>query len=132
MRAAHYAHALHQLLREHPTKEAELLKQTLKAVDENGHNHLLNKILRSFSRLEERSAKKNTIEVVTSVPITEHDVQKILKKDPYKKILSATHKHVKRTVDNSIIGGVVVKTGGERIDTSYKRALIEIYQHITK
>lgn len=132
MRASHYAHALHQLLREQPSKESELIKQTLKTVHENGHDHLLHKILRSFTRLEERSSKRHTIEVVTSAPISETDVQKILKKDPFKKILSADHKHVKRTVDDSIIGGVIVRTGAERVDTSYKRALIQLYQHITK
>lgn len=132
MRASHYAHALDELLKENPKKESELLERLLQIVHENGHNHMLKKILRSFTRLHEQSAKKNTIEVISDKPISETDVQKILKKEPFKKILTAEHKHVKRSVDDSIIGGIIVRTGGERIDTSYKRALIELYQHITK
>ncbi len=132
MRAAHYAHALEELLKAHPEKESELVERMFTVVHENGHDHLLKKILRSFTRLHERDAKKSTIEVVTATPIAEAEVQKLLKQDPFKKILSADHKHVKRTVDETIVGGTIVRTGGERIDTSYKRALIELYQHITK
>lgn len=132
MRAAHYAHALEELLKEQPTKETELVERLLTVVHENGHDHLLKKILRSFTKLHERDAKKSTIEVVTSSPITESEVQKLLKIDPFKRILSPDHKHVKRSVDDTIVGGTIVKTGGQRIDQSYKRALIELYQHITK
>jgi F0F1-type ATP synthase delta subunit len=132
MRAAHYAHALEELLKEQPGKETELVERLLIVVHENGHDHLLKKILRSFTKLHERDAKKSTIEVVTSSPITESEVQKLLKVDPYKRILLADHKHVKRTVDDTIVGGAIIRTGGQRIDQSYKRALIELYQHITK
>ena len=132
MRAAHYAYALEELLREEPTKETELVDRMLTVVHQNGHDHLLKKILRAFTKLHDRHIKRSTIEVVTATPITEADVQKLLKSEPFKKILSADHKHVKRTVDDSIVGGTIVRTGAERVDTSYKRALIELYQHITK
>jgi ATP synthase F1 delta subunit len=132
MRAAHYAHALEELLKESPAKETELVERLFTVIKENGHEHLLKKVLRSFTRLHERDLKKSTIEVITATPLPESEVVKLLKKAPFSKILTADHRHVSRKVDDSIVGGAIVRTGSQRIDQSYKRALIELYQHITK
>ncbi len=132
MRAAHYAHALEQLLKEHPESETELIERLVVVVRDNGHHHLLSKILRSFTKLHERDEKRNTIEVITATAVGETDIQRLLKSDPFKRILSTKHKHVKRTIDDSIVGGTIVRTGSQRVDASFKRALIELYQNITK
>ena len=132
MRAAHYAHALEELIKEQPAKEVEFVERLFTVMHENGHDHLLKKVLRSFTRLHERDQKKTTIEVITATPVTEGEVVKLLKNEPFSKILSKDHRHVARKVDETIVGGTIVRTGSERVDASYKRGLIELYQDITK
>lgn len=131
MRAFHYARALEDLLKEEPKNEEEILRNFFETIEKNGHEHLLKKILRSFTRINQRNLKQSTIEVVTAKPIAETEVQKILKQSPFNKILTTSHKRVARTIDESIVGGIIVRTGSERVDQSYKRALTELYQHIT-
>jgi F-type H+-transporting ATPase subunit delta len=132
MRAFHYARALESLYKDDPSKENEVVERLLAVMHENGHDHLLKKVLRSFQKLHERDRKKSTIEIVSATPIAEGEVVKLLKKEPFSKILSTKHRHVTRSVDDSIVGGVVVKTGSERVDASFKRSLIDLYEHITK
>ena len=70
--------------------------------------------------------------MVTATPIAEAEVQKLLKEERFSKILSKDHRHVARKVDETIVGGTIMRTGSERVDGSYKRALIDLYQDITK
>ena len=132
MRAAHYAKALAALIEAHPKKVDELIVDTLKLMHANGHDHLQKKLLRSFSRMYEREEKKTTIEVVTAEPIKDSEIQTLLKKKVFSTLLSAKHKRVIRKIDNSLIGGTVVQTGSLRVDQSYKKALIELYQNVIK
>lgn len=131
MRASHYAHALQSLMRAKPQEQDSILEHFFEVIKKNDHEHLLKKIVRSFARLHERELKQSTIEVVTVSAIHENEVQQILKKTPFSKILTTSHKRVDRKVDDSIVGGVIVRTGSQRVDASYKRALTELYQHIT-
>ena len=132
MRASYYARALHSALKEHPEMEEKLLKQFAETVKANGHTYLLPKIVRSFGKLREKEEKGNTIQDTSAVSLSEQQTQELLKKEPFKHALSTSHKKVIRTVDSSLVGGVIVKTGNERIDASYKRALLDLYQHITE
>lgn len=131
MRAYHYARALEDLIKEDPKNEEQIMRHFFETIEKNGHEYLLRKVLRSFIRLNQRAVKLSTIEVVTAEPIADTEVQKILKQSPFNKILTTSHKRVARTVDDTLIGGIIVRTGSERVDNSYKRALTELYQHIT-
>ncbi len=130
MRASYYSRALHAALKEHPEMEEKLQKQFMETVSANGHSYLLPKIVRSFEKLQEKDEKAGTIVVTSATEITTEHTQELLKKEPWKHALSTSHKKVIRTVDHSLVGGVVVKTGNTRIDGSYKRALLDLYQHI--
>lgn len=132
MRAFHYATALHSLLALHPEKEDELITQFMSTVRANGHEHLLIKIVRSFEKIEKKILTASTIEVTSVVKMSTEEVTKLLRTEPFSKLLSTKHKHVIRKEDDTLVGGVVVKAGSLSVDQSYKRALLDLYQNITK
>lgn len=131
MRASWYSQALYEVLESHKGDEAKLLEQFKETVVRNGHAHMFPKILRSFERLEAKKQKETTIEVTSAAVISEKEVADLLKKSPFKNVLSASHRTVVRKVDKTITGGVVVRTNMMRIDASDKRMLLDLYQKIT-
>lgn len=132
MRASWYSQALYEVLASHKGDEEKLLKQFKETVIRNGHAHMFSKILRSYERLLAKKQKEATIEVTSATPLSEKTVAELLRASPYKNVLSTTHRSVVRKVDETITGGVVVRTSTMRIDASYKRMLLELYQKITK
>lgn len=131
MRASSYAQALHGALTEHPKDEEQILSHFVATVAANGHAHLFPRIVKHFARIIGKSEEETTIEVTSATELSEADVIAILKKEPFKHALAAHHKKVVRKVDDRIIGGVIVRAGTTRIDSSYKRALSDIYQNFT-
>jgi ATP synthase F1 delta subunit len=131
MRASYYSRALRLAIKEHPHSEEKLLKQFVETVAANGHTHLLSKVVRSFEKLTQKDEKESTIVVTSATQLSEERTLELLKKEPFKHALSTSHKKVIRTVDDSIVGGVVVRTGSVRIDGSHKRALLNLYQSLT-
>ncbi len=129
MRARYYAQALYDLALTEKGDEAKLIRQFVETVAGNGHAHMLPKILKSYERIAEKEARKSTIEVTSAVPLSEENVLKLLKKEPFKNALTASHKKVVRKTDDTLVGGVVVRTGRVRIDASYKRMLLDLYQN---
>jgi F0F1-type ATP synthase delta subunit len=131
MRASHYARALHELLIEKPEKADEYVARLAEAVRTRGDEHLFPRILRSLERLRARDEHERTIVVTTASALPESEVGALLRKEPFKHLLTAKHKKVVRREDDSLIGGAVVTAGSLRVDTSYKRALIDLYHDIT-
>lgn len=131
MRASWYSQALHEILASHKGDDAKLLDQFTQTVVRNGHAHMFPKILRSFERLEAKKQKEATIEVTTAAPLEDKEVAELLRKSPFKNVLSASHRTVQRKIDKTITGGVVVRTNTMRIDASHKRMLLDLYQKIT-
>jgi F0F1-type ATP synthase delta subunit len=130
MRASSYAQALHELTVAGIEDDGKLVKQFVATVERNGHAHLLPQIVRGLERIERREEKKATIEVSSATALSPEKVAQLLKRDPFKHALSATHKKVVRKVDATLVGGAVVRTGSQKIDASHKRALIELYQSL--
>lgn len=130
MRASSYAQALHELAVADKQDDGKLVKQFVATVEGNGHAHLLSKIVRSLERIEKREEKKSTIEVSSATALSPEKVAQLLKREPFKHALSASHKKVVRKVDATLVGGAVVRTGSQKIDASYKRTLIELYQSL--
>lgn len=131
MRASWYSQALYEVLASHKGDDVKLLQQFRDTVVRNGHAHMFPKILRSFERLLIKKDREATIEVTSVIPLSEKDVAELLKKTPFKNVLSPGHRTVIRKVDETITGGVVVRTSMMRVDASYKRMLLELYQKIT-
>lgn len=132
MRASYYAKALRAIRVEGAIPEDKLIEHFLSTLAQNGHTHMLPKILRSYARTEAKEASQSTIEVTSAKSMTEAEVQSLLKKDPFRNVLTASHKKVVRKTDATLVGGVVVRTGTTRYDASYKRMLLELYQSLTQ
>lgn len=129
MRAIHYAKALHELTRSEDTDPA-LFSRFVEILAKNGHLHLARKMVRILTRLIEREAKQNTIELTSAQPLTEGAVGELLKRDPWKHAVTAQHKRVVRTTDDTLTLGVVLRTSKERVDASAKRSLLDLYQSL--
>lgn len=131
MRATHYAKALYSAITDHPNNEEKLVGNFIETLTANGHTHFLPRIIRSILRYHARDEKERTISITSSKELSEKDTQEILRKEPFKNLLAASHKRVERIIDDSVIGGVIVRTKAVRVDASYKRALLELYKSIT-
>jgi F0F1-type ATP synthase delta subunit len=92
---------------------------------------MLHKILRAYERILAKNEKHETIEVTTATPLSEPEVAQLLRSEPFAKLISGTHRRVKRKVDPTIIGGAVARTSTSRTDASHKHMLMQIYQNMT-
>ena len=131
MRASWYAKALYALANEGNTSDDVLVHNLVATVNANGHAHMFPAIFRSLKRIDAKEAKKHTIVVTTAAETPQDEVGKLLRKEQFATLLSADHKRVVRSVDPSIVGGVIVKTHARMIDTSHKTALLNLYQEMT-
>ncbi len=130
MKASYYAKALREIETSGKIPEAKLVDHFLGILTQNGHAHMLPKILRSYQRIRSKEETQSTIEVTSAESLSEHDVQALLKKAPFSNVLTASHKKVIRKTDPTLVGGVVVRSGTTRYDASYKRMLLELYQSL--
>ena len=101
----------------------------LNLVIDQGRQMRLPNIIETFFTLAQESREKVTAEVITSVPLTEDLVQRL-----EKELSKASKKQVflKPMVDESILGGVIVKIENKIIDGSVKHRLEEIKQEMVK
>jgi len=96
---------------------------------EQGRQRRLPVIIEDFMTLAQDAREKVTAEVVTSVPLSE-DLAKRLEE----KLSKITRKRVflKPVVDESILGGVIVRLEDKVIDGSVRHRLEEIKREMTK
>ena len=121
-----YAQALWQMVEGgmEPKKALHALVESLKI---HGREALLPRIARAFERLAARETKKNA--VVLSVA-HEKDANKA--KREVKALLEeigAASKDLDIRVDGSLIGGWRFEGKGTLVDTSFKKSLLEMYNH---
>lgn len=98
-------------------------------VIDQGRQRRLPNIIEAFFTLAQESREKVTAEVVTSVPLSEDLIQRL-----EKELSRASKKQVflKPMVDESILGGVIVKIENKIIDGSVKHRLEEMKQEMVK
>jgi len=101
----------------------------LNLVIDQGRQRRLPQIIEVFFTLAQESREKVTAEVITSVPLTEELIQRL-----EKELSKASKKQVflKPMIDESILGGVIVKIENKIIDGSIKHRLEEIKQEMVK
>jgi F0F1-type ATP synthase delta subunit len=129
MRASHYAQALAELIREHPTtNHGGLLKKFVETVLKNGHANLFPRIVKSFAQIEKKQQALHTIEVISATPLSAHEIDHALKGGGIEK---AEHQVVTARVDDTLIGGTIVRTHATRIDSSWKRELLALYTRMS-
>ena len=86
-------------------------------------------IIEAFFTLAQESRQKVTAEVITSVPLSEDLLQRLEKE--FSRV-SKKHVFLKPMVDESILGGVIVKIENKIIDGSVKHRLEEMKQEMVK
>jgi F-type H+-transporting ATPase subunit delta len=98
-------------------------------VVDQGRQRRLPMIIEAFLTLAQEAREKITAEVITSIPLSE-DLAKRLEQE----LSKATKKRVflKPIVDDSILGGVIVKIENKVIDGSVKHRLEEIRNEMIK
>ena len=110
-------------------KVSTLTLNWLNLVIDQGRQRRLPNIIETFFTLAQESREKVTAEVITSVPLTEDLIQRL-----EKELSKASKKQVflKPMIDESILGGVIVKVENKIIDGSVKHRLEEIKQEMVK
>ncbi len=110
-------------------KISTLTLNWINLVIDQGRQRRLPNITEAFFTLARESREKITAEVITSVPLSEDLVQRL-----EKELSRASKKQVflKPMVDESILGGVIVKIENKIIDGSVKHRLEEMKQEMVK
>lgn len=110
-------------------KISTLTLNWINLVIDQGRQRRLPNIIEAFFTLAQESREKVTAEVVTSVPLSEDLVQRL-----ERELSRASKKQVflKPMVDESILGGVIVKIENKIIDGSVKHRLEEMKQEMVK
>jgi len=110
-------------------KVSPLTLNLINLVIDQGRQRKLPNIIETFFALAQESREKVTAEVITSVPLPEDLLE------PLAKALSRASKKqvfLKPMVDESILGGVIVKMENKIIDGSIKHRLEEMKQEMVK
>ena len=101
-------------------KPSELIANTLKLIAQNGRLFALSAIIAEFKRLAAEARGEVSAEVISAAPLTaeqQSELAKVLKDKIGKDVT------LNANVDESLIGGLVVKVGSQMIDTSLKTKL---------
>ncbi|WMT86847.1 F0F1 ATP synthase subunit delta [Pelagibacterium sp. 26DY04] len=102
------------------TGPVELVANTLKVVAQNGRLFALSEIIAEFKRLAAEARNEVSAEVTSAAPLSDQQQSELaaVLKDKIGKDVSLNTR-----VDESLIGGLVVKVGSQMIDTSLKTKL---------
>lgn len=106
-----------------------LLLHWVETVVDQGRQRKLPAMIEAFCRLAEEAREKVTAEVITSIPLPE-DLARRFEEE----LSRVTRKRVfvKPFVDESILGGVIVKLGDKVIDGSLRHRLEEVKQEMMR
>jgi F-type H+-transporting ATPase subunit delta len=106
----------------------ELVRNFLLLVAEKGRIAEIEEIHREFERLIAREARVLELELTTAVELSEEEAAKVVRQ-----IEEASGRRVEasRRVDPSIIGGLVVQAGSQRLDASVRGRLDQLRQELT-
>jgi F0F1-type ATP synthase delta subunit len=124
-----YAQALWQMVEggTQPKKAVHALVESLKM---HGREALLPRIARAFDRLAEREMHKNAVIVSVAHERDTHAAKKEVKELFSKLNLGADELQVQ--VNESLIGGWRLEGKGLLVDKSYRKQLLEMYNHAVK
>ena len=131
MKALWYAEALYEALKGKNEKEAGVVSAHFHAsIKVRGHAGLLKLIPAELSRIAERERAKNEVYLVTATASSHAKWSHAY--DHYEKEGIVPVNSVRRdVVDETIIGGFQIRGKNILIDSSYKKALVDLYQKIT-
>ncbi len=105
----------------------EVLARTKRTLTKRGHLRLWSQVLKAAVRELESKLRSAAPEVrVASEAVTQADIATALR------AIGAEEREYRLVVDKTLIGGAVARYQGLVLDTSYKRALVDLYRAITK
>lgn len=98
----------------------EILVNTLQVMNRRNRLGLLEALKEAYSRDLDDARRRESVEVATAVPLTE-ELRERLRKAV--RTMTGRDTRLIESIDESLIGGLVVKVGDEKIDTSVARSL---------
>ena len=106
----------------------ELVRNFLLLVTEQGRIAEIEQIHSEFERLIAREARVLELELTTAVELSDEEAARVVRQ-----IEDASGRRVEasRRVDPSIIGGIVVQAGSQRLDASVRGRLNQLRQELT-
>jgi F-type H+-transporting ATPase subunit delta len=106
----------------------ELVRNFLLLVAEKGRIAEIGQIQHEFERLIAREARVLELELTTAVELSEEEAARVVRQ-----IEESSGRRVEATrrVDPSIIGGIVVQAGSQRLDASVRGRLNQLRQELT-
>jgi F-type H+-transporting ATPase subunit delta len=106
----------------------ELVRNFLLLVAEKGRITEIEEIQAELERLIAREARVLELELTTAVELSDEDAARVVRQ-----IEDASGRRVEasRRVDPSIIGGIVVQAGSQRLDASVRGRLNQLRQELT-
>jgi F-type H+-transporting ATPase subunit delta len=110
-------------------EEEPLFSNFLQLVAEKGRAGELEEIAREFERLMAREERRLTVELTTARELTEEEAAGILRQ-----IEQAAGRTVEatRSVDPSLVGGIVLQAGSLRVDASVRGRLERLRTELIK
>jgi ATP synthase F1 delta subunit len=106
----------------------ELVRNFLLLVAEKGRIAEIEDIQRELERLIAREARVLELDLTTAVELSDEDAAQVVRQ-----IEEASGRRVEatRSVDPSIIGGIVIQAGSQRLDASVRGRLDQLRQELT-
>lgn len=124
-----YAFALHQALSEsRPQDQEKILDNFVKILKENGDLGRFEEIESQFLEISRIASGVKLAEIASARELTKPEEAKIVQElNEY----IGGKVEIKKKVDQSLIGGVVIRVGDERIDGSVKGNLMDLKTKLT-
>jgi len=123
------SHAKGRILADLAGDEDPLFKNFLLLVAEKGRAGEIEEIAAEFERLMAREERRLTVELITAREITDAEA-----KDIVGQIEKAAGRKVEatRSVDPSLVGGIVLQAGSYRVDASVRGRLERLRQELVR
>ncbi len=111
-----------------PKDQDKVLDNFAKILAENNDLRMYETIAEEFHRLELQKKGIKPVEVTTAHPLNQHNEKEIV--DELNKLVSGKVE-IKKKVDESLIGGVIIQMEDQIIDASVKNHLEQLKKNLT-
>ncbi|MCC7293339.1 MAG: ATP synthase F1 subunit delta [Phycisphaerales bacterium] len=108
-------------------RAGDLLVDALQVINAKGRMELLPEILESYRSAHDAARKISEVQVTTAVPLAE-DLRASLKAAAERYTGGAVK--LVESVDESLLGGLIVRVGDVKLDTSLSRHLRRLYETV--
>lgn len=128
MHAEKYATAVRELI-DAGKPEDEIVKGMTRALRARGHLRLLPRILRILEQsAKTKNKREQPVLSVACAKDTEVHASAITQSQM---LLGIGDKKIETVIDETLVGGYLIRHGSTQIDASYKKALITLYRAVT-